>query len=174
MRRLALVVAAVAIIVLAARLWPDRTDTAAPTPAANPASAHPRGDRIGTDESGGIGRTRDQRPLRRHRQGQAGMGADRAGLRPRLPRHRPTDVTERGWPNLRPYLEPELSKAFDTTDLEKVPHGHYAGYQPLKLGDDAITIRVTYQEGWALVLYLASTGNNTWLVASLDEAVEFD
>ena len=133
----------------------------------------PRGHASAPTSPSGIGRTRDQRPLRRHRQRPGGHGSRSCRASPSPTPTPPTSHS--AWlAILRPYLEPQLSNALPHTDLEKIPDGHYAGYQPLKLGDDAITIRVTYQEGWALVLYLASTGNNTWLVASLDEAVEFD
>ena len=76
---------------------------------------------------------------------------------------------------MRPYLEGGVLDALVITDLDKVPRGHYAGYQLLKAADEAITIRITYPEGWALVLYLAANGDDdTWSITSLDSAMDFD
>ena len=62
----------------------------------------------------------------------------------------------------------DVIDALADTDLDQVPAGHYAGYQTLKIADEAITVRITYQEGWALVLYVAADGGNTWSISSLD------
>ena len=75
---------------------------------------------------------------------------------------------------MRPFLDRKVLAALATTDMEKVPRGHYAGYQLLKVADEAITVRVAYQEGWDLVLYLAATGEDTWTVVQLDVGVDFD
>ena len=40
------------------------------------------------------------------------------------------------------------------------------------MADEAITIRVTYQEGWALVLYLAANGDRTWSINAFDESLD--
>lgn len=83
--------------------------------------------------------------------------------------------THKQWlTNLRPYLDQDVVDALADTDLAKVPVGHYAGYQVLKLGDEAITVRVSYQEGWALVLYLAADGHQHWLIVQFDLATADD
>jgi len=84
-------------------------------------------------------------------------------------------LTRKQWlANLRPYLQRPVLDALAGTDLDKVPHGHYAGYQLLKAADEAITIRITYQEGWALVLYLAANGDRTWSINAFDESLDSD
>ena len=76
--------------------------------------------------------------------------------------------TKKWLANLRPYLDKDVTDALADTDLDQVPAGHYAGYQTLKIADEAITVRITYQQGWALVLYVAADGDNTWSISSLD------
>lgn len=174
MKKLALIAAVVVIAVLAVRLWPDRTNEVAPpvsssvettaprqtvsvpptTPSAStpPGTSGPYG---GTDEA-----KRAWEPIV---QGFALAYPDTTGL------------TRKQWlANLRPYLDRKVLAALATTDLKKVPNGHYAGYQTLKIADEALTVRVTYQEGWALVLYLAADGDGTWSVTSFDASLDFD
>ena len=174
MKKVALIAVVVVLTVLAVRLWPDRTDAVAPAPTAPPTSTAPVPTATARaaspaasttpDSSGPFGGTAEARrvwePIV---QGFALAYPDTDGL------------TRKQWlANLRPYLDRTVADALATTDLEKVPNGHYAGYQPLKVADEAITIRVTYQEGWALDLYLAATGHNHWSVASFDVATDFD
>ena len=56
--------------------------------------------------------------------------------------------------SLRPYLTPGTLKALAITDLDKVPDGHYAGYEILRQADETVTVRALYREGWAIDLYL--------------------
>ena len=84
-------------------------------------------------------------------------------------------LTAKQWrANLRPFLDRPVLDALANTDLDKVPHGHYAGYQLLKAADEAITVQITYQEGWALMLYLAANGDKTWSISALDESLDSD
>ncbi len=148
-------------------MHPPRTDnptTAAPQPrsAATP-SAVPGAST--TTDSGPYGGTAEaRRQWEPTVQGFALAYPDTGGL------------TRKQWlANLRPYLERPVLDALAITDLSKVPRGHYGGYQLLKAADEAITIRITYQEGWALVLYLAANGDDdTWSITSFDSAIDFD
>jgi hypothetical protein len=179
MRRLAVVAAVVAATVLAAHLWhshaasnapaaPEPTPTVpAPRPVATAPAAAPTtpiptptptamaGPYGGTDKA-----RREWEPVV---QGFALAYPDTAGL------------TRKQWlANLRPYLDKNIVDALADTHLDQVPDGHYAGYQTLMVGDEAITVRVTYQEGWALVLYIAATGHGHWVVARFDNALDYD
>jgi hypothetical protein len=176
MKKLGVLVVTVVIIILAVRLWTDRADTAhvdpaqtgsavpnvtaatTPIPATTPAPSATTKARPGP--YGGTAEARRQwEPIV---QGFALAYPDTAGL------------SRKEWlANLRPYIDRPVFDALSITDLDKVPHGHYAGYQPLKVADEAITIRVTYQEGWALDLHLASTGRS-WSVSRFDVAADFD
>jgi len=178
MRKLALIAAVVVLVVLSVRLWPDRSADVTPAPAAPTASTPPApaprpatiapttpswtdsatattGPYGGTDEA-----RRAWEPVV---QGFALAYPDTSGL------------TRKQWlASLRPYLEEDVIDALSETDLEKVPDGRYAGYQLLKVADEAITVRVAYQEGWALVLYLVALGDGTWSVQAFDTALDFD
>ena len=176
MKKVAVLVVTVVIIILAVRLWTDQTDTAnvdpastgstvpdvtaatTPIPATTPAPSATTKARPGP--YGGTAEARRRwEPIV---QGFALAYPDTAGL------------SRKEWlANLRPYSDRPVIDALTTTDLDKVPHGHYAGYQPLKVADEAITIRVTYQEGWALDLHLATTGRS-WSVSRFDIAADFD
>ena len=175
MKKLALIAAVVVLVVLAVRLWPDRTDAEAPAPATTatpPARVRPSSvapttpaATVSSQASGPYGGTAEgRRQWEPTVQGFALAYPDTDGL------------TRKQWlANLRPYLERPVLDALAITDLDKVPRGHYAGYQLLKVADEAITIRITYQEGWALVLYLAANGDgDTWSITSLDSAMDFD
>ena len=174
MKKLALIAAVIIMAVLAVRLWPDRTDTVAPAPTtratpaapAQPASAAPTAPAAtaAPETSGPYGGTAEaRRQWEPVVQGFALAYPDTDGL------------TRKQWlANLRPYLQRPVLDALAGTDLDKVPHGHYAGHQLLKVADEAITIRVTYREGWALALYLAANGDGAWSIDALDETLDFD
>lgn len=84
-------------------------------------------------------------------------------------------LTSKEWlANLKPYLAPDVIDELAGTDLEKVPDGHYAGYQVLRQADETLTVRVTYQEGWALVLYLVAVDDRTYIIGSFDYTEDFD
>ena len=172
MKKLVLVAVVVVLVVLAVRLWPDRpdrTDTVAPAPTTGPTSVAPAqtaaapsvspAASASSDSGGAYGGTaeakKDWEPVV---QGFALAYPDTDGL------------TRKQWlGNLRPFLDRPVVDALSTTDLDTVPHGHYGGYQLLKAADEAIT----YQEGWALVLYLAADGDN-WPVVAFDAAADYD
>jgi hypothetical protein len=173
MKKLAHLAVVIVLVVLAVRLWPDRTDTVAPAPTTSPTSTTPT--QTATDPSvnpavsasadtgGPVGGTAEaRRQWEPTVQGFALAFPDTEGL------------TRKQWlMNLSPFLDRPVLDALSITDLDKVPHGHYAGYQLLKAADEAITVRLSYQEGWALVLYLAATGDN-WTVSALDTTSDFD
>jgi hypothetical protein len=173
MKKLALIAAVIVITVIALHRWPTHDETAAPAPAttATPtvpvapttaASTTPAA--TATPSTGGPygGTARARRQWEPTVQGFALAYPDTSGL------------TRKKWlMNLRPFVDGPVIDALSTTDLQKVPRGHYAGYQPLKLADEVITVRVTYQEGWALDLHLASTGRS-WSVSRFDVAADFD
>lgn len=169
MKKLALLAAAIIVIALAVHQWNSRTASTAParpdartsttvphsatSPSATPTPA------VTPASSGG--------PY-------GGTGAARRVWEPivqgfALAYPNTTGLTTKEWlANLRPYLDKDVTDALADTDLDQVPAGHYAGYQTLKIADEAITVRVTYQQGWALVLYVAADGDNTWSISSLD------
>jgi hypothetical protein len=67
----------------------------------------------------------------------------------------------------RPNVTTEVAAQLTTVDLRNVPAGHYSGRQILKSGDYDVAVKVTYREGWALVLYLITNGS-TWQVYAYD------
>ena len=172
MKKLVLIAAVAVLVVAAVWLRPAHDDTVAPpaTPAtptaARPSAAAPTTPAVtAAPETGGpYGGTADaRRQWEPTVQGFALAYPDTDGL------------TQKQWlANLRPYLQRPILDALAGTDLDKIPHGRYAGYQLLRVADEAITVRVTYQEGWALVLYVAANGDGTWSVNSLDESLDFD
>jgi hypothetical protein len=176
MKKLALIAAVAVLVVAAVWLRPTHDDTVAPpattaTPtaalpsAARPSAAPTTPAVTAAPETGGPygGTAEARRQWEPTVQGFALAYPDTSGL------------SRKEWlANLRPYLQRPVLDALAGTDLDKVPHGHYAGYQLLKVADAAITIRVTYQEGWALVLYVAANGDRTWSIDALDETLDFD
>lgn len=82
-------------------------------------------------------------------------------------------MTRQQWlAKLRPYLAKDVIDVLDETDLAQVPAGHYAGYQILRVDAEVVTVRVTYREGWSLVLYLSSNGPRA--ISSFDLVVDDD
>ena len=171
MKKLFLIAAVAVLVVVAVWLRPAHDDTVAPPATATPAAARPSAAAPTTPtgtaapETGGPygGTAEARRQWEPTVQGFALAYPDTDGL------------TRKRWlANLRPYLQRPVLEALAGTDLDKVPHGHYAGYQLLKVADEAITVRVTYQEGWALVLYVAANGDRTWSIDALDETLDFD
>lgn len=167
-------VAAVAVLVVAVWLRTTHDETVAPAPITAPTGAAPArptstapttpAATVVPETSGPYGGTAEaRRQWEPTVQGFALAYPDTDGL------------TSKQWlANLRPYLQRPILDALAGTDLDKIPHGRYAGYQLLRVADEAITVRVTYQEGWVLVLYLAADGDGTWSVNSLDESLDFD
>ena len=169
MKKLALLAAAIIVVALIVHQWNGHTAATAPAPAdtrssaATPAPAAsppatPTAESTPTVSGGPYG----------------GTDAARKAWEPIVQgfalAYPDTDtLTKKQWlAGLRPYLDKDVIDALADTDLDQVPAGHYAGYQTLKIADEAITVRITYQEGWALVLYVAADGGNTWSISSLD------
>ena len=68
-----------------------------------------------------------------------------------------------------PNVTTEVAAQLTTVDLRNVPTGHYSGQrQILKSGDYDVAVKVTYREGWALVLYLITDGTN-WQIYAYDK-----
>ena len=76
--------------------------------------------------------------------------------------------------NLQPFLSRPVINALADTDLTKVPAGHYAGYDVLKQADEALTARITYREGWDLIVYVTATRPNHWTIDSFDRSLDAD
>lgn len=177
MRKLALIAAVVGAVLLGIQLrgspaTPSSNGPAVPAPTTTAPAPVPRTDTTApttlpappTSSAGPYGGTEAARkawePIV---QGFALAYPDTAGL------------SKREWlANLRPYLAADVADALADIDLGKVPAGHYAGYQVLKVGDDALTVRVAYQEGWSLVLYIAATGPDRYRIARFDLATDYD
>ncbi len=86
-----------------------------------------------------------------------------------------THLTRKQWlANLQPFLTQPVYVALAGTDLNKVPSGRYAGYEVLEQADESLTVRITYQEGWALVLYVVAVSDSHWVVDRFDRSVDFD
>ena len=173
MKKALLALAVVVVVVLAIRIWPHNQGPTAPavqrpavtTPSAvvdpdsaeaPPASSNPSSRPYSTT----TGAVRAWEPVV---EGLALAYPDTRGL------------TRRQWlANLRPYLAPAVLNALTGTDLEKVPTGHYAGYEILRQADETVTVRALYRQGWALDLYLTQIRPNHWRVDTLDSADDFD
>lgn len=173
MKKLALIAVVAALVVAAVWLRPTHDDTVAPAPTATPtlsarpslaAPTTPAATTAAPESSGPYGGTAEaRRQWEPTVQGFALAYPDTDGL------------TAKQWrANLRPFLDRPVLDALADTDIDKVPHGHYAGYQLLKAADEAITVQITYQEGWALMLYLAANGDKTWSISALDESLDSD
>lgn len=177
MKKLALLAAVAALAIAAVWLRPTHDDTVAPAPTATPTvSTRPSAAAPTTptdttpaataapETSGPYGGTAQaRRQWEPTVQGFALAYPDTDGL------------TRKQWrANLRPFLDRPVDDALAGTDLDKVPHGHYAGYQLLKAADETITVQIIYDQGWALVLYLAANGDKTWSINAFDESLDAD
>lgn len=68
----------------------------------------------------------------------------------------------------KPYVTAEVTKQLSTVDVARVPKGRYDSYEPLKTSAYEVAVKVTYREGWALVLYLITDGT-AWQVYAYDK-----
>jgi hypothetical protein len=68
----------------------------------------------------------------------------------------------------KPYVTAEVTKQLGTVDVTRVPKGRYDSYEALKTSAYEVAVKVTYREGWALVLYLITDGT-AWQVYAYDK-----
>lgn len=57
-----------------------------------------------------------------------------------------------------PDVTTEVSDQLKTVAVSNVPAGHYTGRQLVKSSAYEVAVKVTYREGWAMVLYLITDG----------------
>jgi hypothetical protein len=69
---------------------------------------------------------------------------------------------------LTPYVAPAVRDQLAEVDPEKVTEGRYRSYELLETGNYQIAAKITYREGWALVLYVTSDGHD-WRVTAYDK-----
>jgi len=67
----------------------------------------------------------------------------------------------------RPYVTTDVAKQLATVNIANVPRGRYDSCEPLKTSAYEAAVKVTYREGWALVLYLITDGTR-WQVYAYD------
>lgn len=72
---------------------------------------------------------------------------------------------------LKPFTTAAVQKQLATVDLENVPAGTYESYEVVEHGETQLAARVTYQEGFSLVLYVISEGDD-WRVFQYDRYEE--
>ena len=61
-------------------------------------------------------------------------------------------------PTTQPYVTTAVATQLDTVDVGNVPEGHYDGREIVKSSSYDLAVKVTYREGWAMILYLVSDG----------------
>ncbi|GAA3707259.1 hypothetical protein GCM10022204_26450 [Microlunatus aurantiacus] len=67
-----------------------------------------------------------------------------------------------------PNVTTDVAKQLDTVDIRNVPDGRYEGREVLKSSDYDLAVKVTYREGWAMVLYLITDGTG-WQIYAYDK-----
>ena len=67
-----------------------------------------------------------------------------------------------------PDVTTAVVKQLATVDVRNVPDGRYEGREVLKSSDYDLAVKVTYREGWAMVLYLVTDGTG-WQVYAYDK-----
>lgn len=67
-----------------------------------------------------------------------------------------------------PDVTTAVVKQLATVDVRNVPDGRYEGREVLKSSDYDLAVKVTYREGWAMVLYLVTDGSG-WQVYAYDK-----
>lgn len=68
----------------------------------------------------------------------------------------------------RPYVTTEVVEQLATVDIRNVPEGHYDSREIVTSSTYEIGVKVTYREGWAMVLYLITDGSR-YQVYAYDE-----
>lgn len=69
---------------------------------------------------------------------------------------------------LAPFVAPAVRDQLAEVDIAKVLTGRYDSYEVLTPGSYQLAVKVTYREGWALVLYVTSDGN-AWTITAYDK-----
>lgn len=67
-----------------------------------------------------------------------------------------------------PSVTGDVAEQLQTVDVRNVPDGHYEGRELVTSGPYEIGVKVTYREGWAMVLYLITDGNR-WQIYAYDQ-----
>lgn len=68
----------------------------------------------------------------------------------------------------QPDVTTAVVKQLATVDVRNVPDGRYENREVLKSSDYDLAVKVTYREGWAMVLYLVTDGTK-WQVYAYDK-----
>lgn len=68
----------------------------------------------------------------------------------------------------QPNVTADVAKQLATVDVANVPKGRYDSYEILKNSAYESAVKVTYREGWAMVLYLITDGSK-WQVYGYDK-----
>jgi len=83
-----------------------------------------------------------------------------------------TKGSEKAWlSRLEPYATDDVRQSLATVDPANVPEGLYSEHEVLQHGDNELAARVTYREGWSIVLYVISDGKG-WRVLRYDRLEE--
>lgn len=65
----------------------------------------------------------------------------------------------------RPYVTAAVAKQLATVDVRNVPDGRYESREIVKSSTYDFAVKVTYREGWAMILYLVSDGRRYQIYA---------
>lgn len=68
----------------------------------------------------------------------------------------------------QPHVTTAVAKQLATVDVRNVPEGRYEGRELLKSSDYDLAVKVTYDTGWAMVLYMITDGTN-WQIYAYDK-----
>lgn len=66
-----------------------------------------------------------------------------------------------------PYVTTEVADQLATVDVRNVPDGHYDGRELADSSEYELAVKVTYREGWAMVLWL-NTDGTAWQIFAYD------
>ena len=67
-----------------------------------------------------------------------------------------------------PDVTTAVAKQLATVDVRNVPDGRYEGREILKSSDYDLAIKISYNTGWAMVLYLITDGSG-WQIYAYDK-----
>lgn len=66
-----------------------------------------------------------------------------------------------------PYITDDVATQLRTVDIDNVPEGRYDTYEIVRASAYDVSVKVTYHEGWAMLVNLITDGTN-WQVYSYD------